>query len=169
MMGTADAMNASSKMREGWEPVKLADHPEMQLFADPNARFKDCVEVGGLLLCKIPEEFVNQRNAYYNRQTQNQTDAVDNNFMKENDARMPLFKEKSRDLDEYDEGEDIQLLIDLDDYTDKEKEHHINTYGYTLYEPKGNTFTSVNIFEQYAENANWIIAECIFEQESGLY
>lgn len=95
MAGQADAMNVSSKMREGWEPVKLADHPEMQLFADKDARFKDCVEVGGLLLCKTPEEFVEQRNAYYTKQSQNQSDAVDNNFMKENDARMPLFKERA--------------------------------------------------------------------------
>lgn len=94
MMGNADAMNVSSKMREGWEPVKLAEHPEMQFYADPNSRFKDCVEVGGLLLCKTPEEFVDQRNAHYNRQTQNQTEAIDNSFMKENDSRMPLFKEK---------------------------------------------------------------------------
>jgi hypothetical protein len=52
------------------------------------------VEVGGLMLCKTPEEFVNQRSAYFNNQTQSQTEAVDNSFMKENDARMPLFKEK---------------------------------------------------------------------------
>lgn len=95
MAGQADAMNVSSKMREGWEPVKLADHPEMHLYVDSTSRFKDCVEVGGLLLCKTPEEFVDQRNAYYQQQTQSQSDAVDNSFMKENDARMPLFKEKS--------------------------------------------------------------------------
>ena len=94
MMGVADAMNVSSKMREGWEPVLLADHPELKLFVDPNSRFKDNVEVGGLLLCKTPKEFVDQRKAYYNKQTQAQTDAVDNSFMKENDARMPLFKDK---------------------------------------------------------------------------
>jgi hypothetical protein len=94
MAGQADAMNVSSKMREGWEPVLLADHPELQLFVDPNSRFRENVEVGGLLLCKTPDEFVEQRKAYYNRQTQAQTDAVDNSFMKENDARMPLFKEK---------------------------------------------------------------------------
>jgi len=93
-MGTADAMNVSSKMREGWEPVRLADHPEMHMFVDPNSRFKDSVEVGGLLLCKTPEEFVEQRDAYYRKQTQSQTEAVDNSFMKENDSRMPLFKDK---------------------------------------------------------------------------
>jgi hypothetical protein len=94
MMGQADATNVSSKMREGWEPVSLTAHPELRLFADSSSTFKDSVEVGGLLLCKIPEEFVDQRSEYYNKQTQAQTDAVDNSFMKENDARMPLFKEK---------------------------------------------------------------------------
>jgi hypothetical protein len=66
----------------------------MQLLTNPDSRYKDSVEVGGLLLCKTPEEFVEQRAAYYNKQTQAQTDAVDNSFMKENDARMPLFKDK---------------------------------------------------------------------------
>ena len=95
MAGQADATNVSAKMREGWEPVKLSEHPELHLYIDPNTRFKDSVEVGGLLLCKAPEEFVEQRNAYYSNQTQSQTEAVDNSFMKENDARMPLFSQKS--------------------------------------------------------------------------
>ena len=30
-LGNADPMNMSSKMREGWEPVKASDHPEIQL------------------------------------------------------------------------------------------------------------------------------------------
>jgi hypothetical protein len=94
MVGQADATNVSSKMREGWEPVKLSEHPELKLFIDQNTRIPDSVEVGGLMLCKTPEEFVDQRTVYYNNQTQSQTEAVDNSFMKENDARMPLFKEK---------------------------------------------------------------------------
>lgn len=94
MAGQADATNVSSKMREGWEPVKLSEHPELKLYTDANTRIPDAVEVGGLMLCKTPEEFVEQRSAYYNNQTQAQTEAVDNSFMKENDARMPLFKEK---------------------------------------------------------------------------
>jgi hypothetical protein len=94
MAGQADATNVSSKMREGWEPVKLSEHPELHLYIDTNTRFADSVEVGGLLLCKTPEEFVEQRAAYYNNQTQSQAEAVDNSFMKQNDARMPLFQEK---------------------------------------------------------------------------
>ena len=95
MAGQSDATNVSSKMREGWEPVKLSEHPELKLYIDANTRIPDSVEVGGLMLCKTPEEFVDQRTAYYNNQTQSQTEAVDNSFMKENDARMPLFSQKS--------------------------------------------------------------------------
>lgn len=94
VMNEADNLNVSSKMREGWEPVKLADHPEMKLMVDQNSRFKDGVEIGGLLLCKIPQEFVDQRKAHYAKQSQQQADAVDNSFLKQSDARMPLFSEK---------------------------------------------------------------------------
>jgi hypothetical protein len=45
------------------------------------------------LLCKTPEEFVKQRAEYYAQQTQAQTDAVDNNLMRQSDSRMPIFKE----------------------------------------------------------------------------
>lgn len=96
IMGQMDPTNASAKFREGWEPVKAADVPELMMFNDPNSntRFKDNIEIGGLLLCKAPEEMAVQRADYYSRQAQSQMDAVDNNFMRTNDERMPLFNEK---------------------------------------------------------------------------
>jgi hypothetical protein len=84
----------SGKLREGWEPVKVSEQPKFKLLIDPNSRFKDNIEIGGLLLCKTPEELVKQRNDYYASQTQAQTTAIDNSFMRENDARMPLFAER---------------------------------------------------------------------------
>jgi hypothetical protein len=93
-MGTADPTNTSSKFREGWEPCKAEDHPELMLQVDPNSRFKGNVEIGGLLLCKAPEEMMKQRDNFYLKQATSQMDAVDNNFMRQNDARMPLFNEK---------------------------------------------------------------------------
>jgi hypothetical protein len=92
-LGKADPRNLSSKLREGWEPVKLEEQPKFQLLVDPNSRFKDNVEIDGLLLCKTPTEFVEQRNAHYAKQTQAQTESVDNNLMRQSDARMPIFKE----------------------------------------------------------------------------
>jgi hypothetical protein len=93
-MDKADPRNLSAKLREGWEPVKVSEQPKFQLLIDPNSRFKDNIEIGGLVLCKTPQEFVDQRNEYYANQTQAQTTAIDNSFMRESDSRMPLFSEK---------------------------------------------------------------------------
>jgi hypothetical protein len=93
-LNTADPRNLSAKLREGWEPVRIEEQPKFQLLVDPNSRFKDNIEIGGLLLCKTPTEFVSQRNAYYAKQSEAQTDAVDNNLMRQSDPRMPLFNER---------------------------------------------------------------------------
>ena len=90
-LGKDDATNISGKLREGWEPVKASDHPEIRLFNSGQNRFPDSIEVGGLLLCKTPVEFTEQRDAYYRSQAESQMNSVDNNFMRESDARMPLF------------------------------------------------------------------------------
>ena len=90
----SDPRNLSGKLREGWEPVSVNEQPKFQLLVDPNSRFKDNIEIGGLLLCKTPSEFVEQRNTHYANQTQAQTVAVDNGLMRENDPRMPLFSER---------------------------------------------------------------------------
>ena len=93
MLNQADPRNLSAKLREGWEPVRLEEQPKFTLLADPNSRFKDNVEISGLLLCKTPVEFSQQRDAHYAKLTQSQAEAVDNNLMRQSDARMPLFKE----------------------------------------------------------------------------
>lgn len=92
--GQTDATNVSSKLREGWEPVKASDHPEITMVSVENERFKDNVVIGGLMLCKAPVELVEERNDYYNQQTKAQMQSVDNNLMRENDPRMPLFNER---------------------------------------------------------------------------
>ena len=94
-LGKDDATNISGKLREGWEPVRASDHPEIRMFGSSgNARFPDSVEVGGLLLCKTPVEFTEQRNSYYRNQAEAQMQSVDNTYMRENDPRMPMFKER---------------------------------------------------------------------------
>ena len=92
--GQSDATNVSSKLREGWEPVKAADHPEITMVTIENDRFADNVVIGGLMLCKAPKELIEERTDYYNTQTKSQMHSVDNNFMRENDPRMPLFNER---------------------------------------------------------------------------
>jgi len=92
-LNAADPRNLSGKLREGWEPVPLEEQPRFRLLADPTSRYKDNIEIGGLLLCKTPDDFVDQRNAYVNKQTVAQMEAVDNTLMRQSDARMPLFRE----------------------------------------------------------------------------
>lgn len=93
-MGVPDPSNISSKMREGYEPCKAEEYPEMMMHATTEGRFKGGIEVGGLLLCRIPAEFLEQRADYYDKQNRAQMESVDNTFMRESDPRMPLFAEK---------------------------------------------------------------------------
>ncbi len=93
-LGTADPSNISSKLREGYEPCKGEEYPELMMHASTEGRFKGNIEVGGLLLCRIPTEFMAQRAKYYENLNKSQVDSVDNNFLRENDPRMPLFSEK---------------------------------------------------------------------------
>ena len=87
-------MNVSTKFREGWTPVKAEDHPELQMVRDTNSQFKDGVEVGGLLLCKAPEEEIKKRADYYIQQADQQMSALDANYMRDETPAMPMFKER---------------------------------------------------------------------------
>lgn len=93
-LNNSDPRNLSAKLREGWEPVPVEEQPKFQLLVDPQSRFKDNIEIGGLLLCKTPTELVEQRNAYYAAQSESQSEAVDNNLMRQSDPRMPIFNER---------------------------------------------------------------------------
>jgi len=99
ILGKDDPTNISGKLREGWEPVRASDHPEVRLFGNAdNSNFPDSIQVGGLMLCKTPVEFVKQRAAYYQKQTDAQMQSVDNTYMRENDPRMPMFKERRSEV-----------------------------------------------------------------------
>jgi len=95
LMGVADPANMARVRREGWVPCKAEDHPEI---ADDFAAFglagTGLIEIGGLVLCKVASELAAQRRKYYDNLSNAQMESVDNNFMKQNDPRMPLFAEK---------------------------------------------------------------------------
>tara|TARA_R100000544_G_scaffold36859_1_gene26123 strand:- start:35 stop:478 length:444 start_codon:yes stop_codon:yes gene_type:complete len=91
-LGKTDASNVSSKLREGWEPVKAEEHPE--IMTDNHERFIGNITQGGLMYCEAPIELVEERTEYYETQAKSQMNSVDNNLMRENDPRMPLFNER---------------------------------------------------------------------------
>ena len=86
------------------------------------------------------------------------TDPDTEQYGRQISERVFEFKEKMY-LEEVDDDKVVQMTINLDDYTEKEVEDHISAYYEDLNE----------IFNIYGEDSNWIIAECIFEQESGNY
>ena len=100
VMGLDDARNVSMRRREGWEPVRAEDHPELllDLGLDGSTPKNGLVLFGGLMLCKNLDETVEKRNRYYENMADQQARSVDNNFMRENDARMPLFSEKRAEV-----------------------------------------------------------------------
>jgi len=97
-LGQNDPTNISAKLREGWEPVRAEDHPEVHVYSDADVRFKDNIVIGGLMLCKTPSEFVQQRDAFYQKQTDGQMNSIDSHFMRENNPKMPLFKERRTEV-----------------------------------------------------------------------
>lgn len=93
-----DVQNFGRAMREGWVPVPLQDHPELALSVDPSAKTSGNIEIGALVLCKIPMEVKEARDKYYTDFSNRQIESVDNNFMRENDPRMPLFNERKTEV-----------------------------------------------------------------------
>jgi hypothetical protein len=70
-----------------------------------------------------------------------------------------LFKEKNHFHEINDEGEWIEIQVNLKDYSEEKREEIASMYYGSLDELKSH----------YGDNWEWILAECIFEQESGLY
>ena len=85
--GNLDNQNIYSKLREGYELVRLEDLPEEYRGMLPtmdDGKHAGVVSVGGLLLARIPDETVDERNAYFRKKAQEQLHAVDNEMMREN-------------------------------------------------------------------------------------
>lgn len=93
MMGEADTRNVSMRFREGWEPIQAREYQELMVVPDPESPWseKGAIEIGGLLLCKAPREMREARRRYHEEQTQQQMEAVDSNYMRESDPRMPVM------------------------------------------------------------------------------
>ena len=94
LMGASDPMNISKSRREGFEPVKAEDYPEAMVHASIDGQYKGSIEIGGLVLCRAPREMMEQRKKHYERLADSQMESVDNTYMRENDPRMPMFKDR---------------------------------------------------------------------------
>ena len=92
VQGYQDTKNVISRLREGYELVRADEYPDWQLPTIEDGKHAGVIGVGGLLLARIPEELIKQRDAYYSGLTQDQIKAVDNDLLKDAHPSMPISK-----------------------------------------------------------------------------
>ena len=90
VQGFQDTKNVINRLREGYELVRADEYPEMQMPTIEDGKHAGVIGVGGLLLARIPEELIKQRDAYYNGLTEDQIKAVDNDLLKDAHPSMPI-------------------------------------------------------------------------------
>jgi len=81
--GQDDRKNVMARLREGWVPVRADEYPDFESPIVEEGKFEGVIGVGGLILCRIPIETVQERDAFFASKTQNQMDAVDNDMMRD--------------------------------------------------------------------------------------
>ena len=89
-MGFQDTKNVSATLREGYELVRADEYPDSQFPVIEDGKYSGVIGVGGLLLARIPEELVKQRQEYYANQHNEKVKAMDNDLMKEEHPSMPI-------------------------------------------------------------------------------
>ena len=84
-----DKTNVHKRRQEGYDLVRAEEYPEYSGPVVDEGRNAGIIGVGGLVLARIPEELADQRNQHYQKTTQNQMEAVDRDWMRENNPAMP--------------------------------------------------------------------------------
>ena len=81
--GQDDRKNVMARLREGWVPVRADEYPDFESPIVEEGKFEGVIGVGGLILCRIPIETVQERETFFASKTQNQMDAVDNDMLRD--------------------------------------------------------------------------------------
>ena len=94
VLGQDDKTNVSKRFREGFAVVRPEELPGFHdLPTVDDGRHAGVIGVGGLILCKIDKEIADQRNNFFEQQTNNQMTAVENDLMREENPAMPISRE----------------------------------------------------------------------------
>ena len=89
-MGFNDTKNLQGRLRSGYELVRADEYPDSAFPVVEDGKYSGVIGVGGLVLARVPEEIAEQRTEYYQKQAQDNVDAVDNDLMKEQHPSMPI-------------------------------------------------------------------------------
>ena len=95
VVGQLDNKNVSARLREGWEFVRSDEYPDTEWPQLDSGKYQGVIAVGGLMLARIPEETVNERNAYFHQLTKDKDEAIANDPLKDQHPSMPISSERS--------------------------------------------------------------------------
>ena len=94
VLGQDDTKNVSNKLRTGWELVRADEYPDAVYPELKDGKYSGVIGVGGLVLARIPEEVAKSREAYFNKQTQDREEAINNDLLKDQHPSMPINSER---------------------------------------------------------------------------
>ena len=95
VVGQLDNKNVSARLREGWEFVRADEYPDTEWPQLDSGKYEGVIAVGGLMLARIPEEIVEERNAYFHQLTKDKDEAIANDPLKDQHPSMPISSERS--------------------------------------------------------------------------
>jgi hypothetical protein len=94
VLGFDDTKNMSGKIRSGWELVRADEYPDAVYPEIKDGKYSGVIGVGGLVLARIPEEVAKSREAYFNKQTQDREEAINNDLLKDQHPGMPINSDR---------------------------------------------------------------------------
>ena len=94
VLGFDDTKNMAGHLRSGFELVRAEEYPNSEYPVIKEGKYQGMIGVGGLLLGRIPNEVVEARKEYFARMTQEKTDAIDKDLMKEEHPSKPINSER---------------------------------------------------------------------------
>ena len=83
--GADDTKNINARLREGWELVRADEHTEgvYSAYNGGIKAYEGVISVGDLLLARMPVETVNERNDYFKKKIDQQTEAWEQDPLRE--------------------------------------------------------------------------------------
>ena len=93
--GQQDEKNVMGRLRSGYELVMASEYPDrLDLPHISEGKYKGVIGVGGLLLMRCPVEVKEDRDAYFQGKSHDQTQSIENDLHKDEHPAMPIHQDR---------------------------------------------------------------------------
>jgi hypothetical protein len=92
--GTVDNMNHSQALRDGWEPVKAEECPELGMIISDVGSASGNIVLGGMMLCKRPSHIGDKIKEKAAHESRVQVDSIDRGYLSDQNSAMKKFSDK---------------------------------------------------------------------------